>query len=129
MGWYGAQVILYVRFKDGDQSETPVWENTYLIQAPDVEAALQFAKERGKLEEGDSDGSLTWGDRPAAWVFAGVRSVSEVFHQGPADELGHGDEVLFEEYIVDGLSAVEALVKGESVRVEFTELSDQASDR
>ncbi len=127
MGWYGAQVILYVRFKDGDQSQTPVWENTYLIQSPDFEAALEAAAERGKLGEGGEEVSMTWGGRPAEWVFAGVRSVSEVFHQGTADVLGHGDEVLFEEFVVDGVSAVEALVRGRSVRAEFTEMCEPGS--
>jgi hypothetical protein len=126
MGWYGAQVILYIRFMDGNQTETPVWENTYLIEASDSDTAFRLAKERGKLEEGDR----TWGGRPAEWVFAGVRSVSEVFHESPVNELGHGDEVLFEEFIVHGLSAVEALVKGdECVKAEFTELPDPPSAR
>ena len=124
MGWYGAQLIMYVRFKDGDQRETPVWENTCLIQAPDFESAIVLAKERGKLDEGDGDGDMTWDRRPAEWVFAGVRAVSEVFHESDDRELGHGDEILFEEFMVQGLEAVEALVKGRSVSVELTELGN-----
>ncbi len=124
MRWYGAQLIMYVRFRDGDQRETPVWENTCLIHAPDFESALALAKERGKRDESDDDGSMTWGRRPAHWVFAGVRSVSEVFHEVREGELSHGDEVLFEEFIVKGLEAVEALVKGKSIMVELTELGD-----
>src|SRR5215472_8038986 len=124
MRWYGAQLVMYVRFKDGDQSKTPVWENTCLIRASDFSAAVDSAKELGKLGEGDADGSMRWDGRPAEWAFAGVRAVCEMLLQGSDGELSHGDEVQFEEFIVEGLGAVDALVKGRSVTAEFSDLGD-----
>ena len=128
MPWYGAQVIMYVKFKDGDQAKTPVWANTCLIQATDYSGAIESARKVGLDEEGDAEGSMTWDDRPAEWAFGGVRAVSELYHRGPTDEPGSGDEVLFEEYIVDGLAGVEALVKGRSLKVEVTELRKPDSE-
>lgn len=119
MSWFAAHAIMYVRFRDGVQTPTPVWENVLLIEAPDGRTAWRLAKERAKQDEGVDDGSFTCDGRPAAWVCAGIRKVTEVSHVRPDDVLGHWDEVSYSELTVRDLAAVEALAAGKAVTVEY----------
>src|SRR5262245_60788107 len=75
MTWYIAHIVMSVRFKDGNQNKYPVWENLVLIEAASEEEAEEKAKVRARRYEGDTHGSLTWEERPATWVFAGIRKV------------------------------------------------------
>ncbi len=119
MPWFAAHAIMYVRFKDGVQTPTPVWENVLLIEGPDGETAMRLATERARMDEGDD--LMTWEGRAAEWVFAGIRKLISVSHSGAVEEPRHGDEVTYSEYIVRDLAAVEALTKGEAVEVKYSE--------
>lgn len=121
MPWFSAHAILYARFKSGTQSEYPVWENVYLIEAPTSEAALAAAHERARKDEGDSRGTFTWNDQPAEWVFAGVRKLISVSHDGANAEPRHGDELTYSEHVVGSLDAVRQLAQGHSVPVRYDE--------
>src|SRR5262245_5238541 len=98
MSWFAASAVMYVRFKDGVQDRYPVWENVLLVQAATHEEAEEAARDLARREEGDSEGSFHWSERPAEWVFAGIRKTVEVSHRGEA--LGHGDEVTYSELVL-----------------------------
>jgi hypothetical protein len=90
MAWYGAHIIMTVRFKDGKQDSFPAWENVHLIEAKDPKEAEAKAASIGRESEGDSSGTFHWSDRPARWEFAGIRRIIEIANEkssagGPTD--------------------------------------------
>ena len=117
MKWYVAHVIMYVKFKDGNQDHYPIWENLHLIKASPPEKALDKADECGRLSEGDSRGSFIWDDRPATWVYAGTRKLIEC----PDGSLGSGSEVTFSELRVESARALNRLVNGDAVKLTYVE--------
>ena len=119
MPWYAASAIMYVRFKDGRQDSYPVWENVLLLEAESDALAEQRAAERARLDEGDSSGSFRWDDRPAEWVFAGVRKILTVSHRG--DTLGHGDELTYSEFSLADEKSLRELVAGGEVSLDYVE--------
>ncbi len=122
MPWFAAHAIMYVRFRDGVQTPTPVWENVLLIEGPeDGDLAFEEAEKRAREDEGDSEGSFRWDGRPAEWVFAGIRKLITVSHRGRVDEPRHGDEITYSEFVLPDLAAVEALAAGKTVGLEYSE--------
>ncbi len=119
MPWFAASAIIFVEFKDGVQDHYPVWENVLLIEAQDGDAAFRLAEQRAREDEGDSDGSFRWDGRPATWVFAGIRKLLTISHSKPGNLLGSGDEVTFTEFTVRDRAALDLLVAGEAVEVEY----------
>jgi hypothetical protein len=93
MTWYAAHIIMFVKTKGKRQRRFPVWENILFFQADSETDAFTKAEERGRLEEGDDDGTFRWGGKPAAWVFAGVRKLTTCAHpdsrSGALVENGH----------------------------------------
>lgn len=120
MPWFAASAVMFVKYKDGNQNNYPVWENVHLIQATTPEVAQEKAIRRAKEDEGDDSGSFTWNQRPATWVFAGFRKILAVSHPGDADELD-GAEVTFSEFELSTEAELSALVNGEDVRVLYCE--------
>ncbi|MGA2599283.1 MAG: hypothetical protein ABSH09_20100 [Bryobacteraceae bacterium] len=50
MAWYAAHVIMYMRFKDGNQDRYPVYENIYLFQTESAEEAQNLqSRPAGKV--------------------------------------------------------------------------------
>ena len=121
MPWFCAHAILYVKFKDGNQDTYPIWENVYLVEAADEKEAWQRAIQIAARAEGDHNGTFRWEDRPAEWVFAGIRKVLSVSHEGEAGKLASGDELSYSELTAVDLAAMQQLVAGEAVNVEYTE--------
>ena len=78
MNWYSVHVVMLVHFKDGNQDSLPAWENVYLIQAVDPDEASRKGETIGKQNEGDSSGTFFWEDRPAEWMFKGIRKITEI---------------------------------------------------
>ena len=120
MSWYAASAIMYVCFKDGRQDHYPVWENVVLIEAESDAVAEARAEERARADEGDSRGSFRWNDRPAEWVFAGIRKILSVSHQA-GEALGHGDEVTYSEFTVADEQALRDLAAGREVSARYVE--------
>ena len=119
MAWYAAHIVMSVRFKDGNQDSYPFWENIILIEAASDEEAERKAGKKGRESEGDSSGSFQWNDRPATWVFAGVRKIIACEDSG--DRPGDGSEITYSEMAVDSQEALDKLVKGEPVAVRYEE--------
>jgi hypothetical protein len=77
------------------------------------------AVERPRLDEGDSRGSFRWSERPAEWVFAGIRKILSVSHNG--NNLSHVDELTYSEFSVADEKALRDLAAGREVAVEYIE--------
>jgi hypothetical protein len=117
MSWYVANALLFCRFKDGVQDVVPVWENMYLIEAESAEHAMQRARDRAKEDEGDSEGSLLYNDRPCELVFAGVRKVTAC--ENESERPSNGTEVTYNELLLDSMALLDNLARGEPVQVVY----------
>ena len=107
-----------VRFKDGNQDAHPAWENIYLINAKDVEQAEAKAIALGRDSEGDSSGTFTWNDRPASWVFAGIRKIIEISNAASrVNEPEDGSEITYSTLAFDSEEALKGYASGESVEL------------
>ena len=130
MTWFAAHAVMYFKLKGGAQGGCTVWENVYLIEAEDIDAAWERAEARARQEEGDDDGSLTFDDRPATCVFAGLRKMSEVAHGEEDGRLRSGDEITYSEFEVPDEASVRAYVGGEEVLVRYRKFeSEPESDQ
>ena len=121
MPWFAAHAIMYVRFKDGRQDPYPVWENVLLIEAADFNGAESAARDLARQDEGDADGTFCWQDRPATWVFAGLRKTLRVAHRGSTSEPASGDEITYSEFSVPNEDALRRLAAGDTVVIEYVE--------
>lgn len=119
MPWYSASAIMFVQFKDGKQDSYSVWENVHLLQASNREEAEERAIKRAKDDEGDSSGTFMWEERPAVWVFAGLRKLITVSHPDLDDNELDGAEVTFSAFEVETEADLTALVNGEDVNVKY----------
>jgi hypothetical protein len=95
MRWYAAHIVMAVQLKNGKQIRFPVWENILLVAAATEDAAFAKAEAHGRAEEGDDGGTFRWGGKPARWVFAGVRKLTECV--SPEERPGDGTEITFNE--------------------------------
>jgi len=119
MPWYAASAIMFVKYKDGNQNNYPIWENVHLVEAATPEEAEKKAIKRAKEDEGDSSGSFKWEERPATWVFAGLRKLLTVSHPNLDEKELDGAEVSFSEYEVSTEADLNSLVNGEDVKVLY----------
>jgi hypothetical protein len=117
MNWYAAHVVMWVKLKSKAQTSYPCWENVVLIRARSETEAFAKAEKKGRLGEGDCDGSFRWGGEPAAWVFAGVRKL--VLCDDHQDQPGDGTEITYSEYLIDSPEALEKFVASEKVALSL----------
>jgi Domain of unknown function (DUF4288) len=110
MAWYAAHVVMYVQFKDAPQDQYPVWENIFLVEGDTEEAARSRAEALGRQGEGDSDGSFRWEQRPAAWVFGGIRKLIQC--DSGDDQPSDGTEITYSEMMFPTKQAVLNFVRG-----------------
>jgi hypothetical protein len=113
MTWFAAHVVLYIAFKGGRQDSYPVWENVILVEADTEDAGFAKAEVYGREAEGDDRGTLRWGERPASWVFAGVRKL--VRCDSDPEPPGEGTEITSSDIVVDTFEAVRDLAAGRRV--------------
>lgn len=126
MAWFAASVVMYFRLKDEPQAEFHVWENVYLVDAPDAAQARAKAEALGKLEEGDDSGSLKFNGKPAEQVFGGVRKVLTCAPSLLSDsvdnaKLEDGMEATYSAFTVSNRQDLDAFIRGEPVRVVYEE--------
>ena len=132
MTWYAAHIISYVKFKDGIQDRFPLWENVVLIEADSGDKALEEAEKIGKSDYDDSDdpdnnGDMTWNERPAYWVYAGIRKLircaptasTEVDETLPTYTPGFGTEVTYSEMEVSTEEDLAKLINGDPITVLY----------
>lgn len=114
MNWFMVHVIVTIRFDDGIQNSFPGWENVYLIQAVDSEAAARKAEQIARQEPE----RITCNDRPARLQVEGVRKIMDVLPPGLVD----GNELTSNEIEVATAADLIALVKGNAVQVKYESL-------
>ena len=119
MTWYAAHIIMVAKLKDHAQDKFPVWENIVLISAKSERQAFTKAEKHGRREEGDDDGTFHWGGRPATWVFAGVRKISECAVL--ADKPDDLTEISCNELELDSQESVDKLITGRPTRVKYND--------
>ena len=119
MSWFMAHAIFCVKLKEDAQEEYPIWENIYLIEATSSDEALLLA-EKCALENEAACKEMTYDDKPALFVFKGIRKVNSVHHfeefEGP---LKSGDEVTHSRYEVASEIEVDDLANGKAVNVLY----------
>jgi hypothetical protein len=126
MGWYAASVVMYFQLENEPQSEFYIWENVYLIDAPDSAEARRKAEALGRLEEGDDDGTLTWNGKPARQVYGGIRKLlscapSLMSRSTDSSKLEDGMEATFSAFTVGSREELDAFIQGAPVKVVYEE--------
>ncbi len=119
MAWFAAHAVMYVHFKDGRQDSYPVWENVLLIEAADADQALTRAIRRAKQDEGDAEGSFTWDERPAMWMYAGIRKLITISAPKDHNTPVSGAELTYMQFEVPDATALKDLVAGEPVYIRY----------
>jgi len=117
--WYAANIIMYVKFKEGLQDKYPIWENIVLIEAKSEDEAYTKACKIGSQSEGDSQGTLLWDERPATWSLGGIRKIIKCDNseERPSD----GTEITYSQMEVYNEDDFIKLVKGEAVNIYYEE--------
>ncbi len=116
MAWYFSHAIFYVKVKDGEQDEFPVWENVYLIEAENDEDAICKAEQLAKEVEEDTK-EVFYDDRPALQIFKGIRKIIGSGSNLRKIEFIHGEELTYSHFEVKSESDVERLANGEPVQI------------
>jgi hypothetical protein len=123
--WYAAHVIMAFKHRTAPQSEFPFWENIVLIQADNSDDAWEIAERLGREDDAHDDTSLTWNGIPTRLTFVGVRKIIEcragIESEGDDNVLATGTEVSYSLMSVKSEEALQRLVEGESVAVEYEE--------
>lgn len=121
MKWYAAHLIEFIKFRDGVQDRYPFYENVVLIEAGSPEEAWTKADQFGKENELD-DTSLTWNDRPAQMVFAGVRKViAPCSFEEPDSGPTHGTELTYSLLVIDKEEDFHNFLNNEPADVHYIE--------
>lgn len=121
MKWYAAHLIVYAKFRDGVQDSFPFYENVVLIEADSTEEAWAKAEHFGKGKQVD-DASLTWNNRPAQMVFAGVRKIIGPSSGDEPDEgPRHGTELTYSLMVIDEEEEFRNLLNSEPADVRYEE--------
>jgi hypothetical protein len=122
MTWYAASIIIVTKLRAGMQTEFPVSEDVYLVEADTADEALQKAEAIGTSSVAD-DPSLTLGGQPARDYFAGIRKVITVMNPFPdepdRERPYHGTEVTYSRYRLGHEGDIDKLVRGEPVSVIY----------
>ena len=111
--WYAAHVLLATELLEGELGYYPVWENIYLVHTASRDEAWEHAEQLGQEEARVGSEGLTFDDRPARWLFAGVRKVVGLLERTPGD----GDEVTWLQYSVKDKADLDRLMEDKPVRV------------
>jgi hypothetical protein len=119
MAWYAAHSVIYFQLTDGPQDGFQVYENVFLIRADTPDQAWTKARKFARRDEGDDNGSLKVGDRPARRVFGSIRKVVSVSHERSDDQLGDGDEVTYSEFVLADRAALDRLIGAKDVELLY----------
>jgi len=122
MAWYAASVVVGYFFRSQRIDPVSVEENVVLIDAEDRETAMGSALKLG-LNYAVDDPTLEIDGKPAVAQFIGIRKLVEIC--GPvnttSDEPIHGAEISYFTYTVENRSDLDALMRGEAVRIRLDE--------
>ncbi|WP_166830127.1 DUF4288 domain-containing protein [Thalassoroseus pseudoceratinae] len=117
MPWYAAHAVFLVRYDDGVQSNYPVHECVYLVEADDSDDARVKGTAAAELPEGSN--AMTCDDRPAHLTFEGIRKLVSVDAEGGG--LPNGIEVSYSFLEVESEDDLKRFVNGDEVWVLYAE--------
>jgi hypothetical protein len=116
MTCYSAHLLFYVKSKKHRQTRYPVWENIVLISARTVDEAFEKAEKRAMEDPCmDPDDTLTWGGKPAEWIYGGIRKLTTCVDEDDRPE--DGTEVTYLEYEIASKADLETLMNSDHVRI------------
>jgi hypothetical protein len=124
MTWYAAHLIEYFKYRDEPTERYHCYENIVLIEAHTSDEAFTKAKAYGQEHYGMPDPSRRLNDKPALGVFGSVRKVVECIDLVSADGKERpdtGTEITYSKVEVWGDAALQSLIRGESVTVEYVD--------
>ena len=113
--WYAAHAVMLIRIKDGEQTEFPIWENIFLIEAATPEEAQQKAEVRALEDESEADNTDTWDGRPSRFEFLGLRKLMQCFSD--EEQPGDGTEVSHNKITFADREQLDKFVAGEQARL------------
>ncbi len=116
MKWYAAHIVTWLKLREATQSTFPIRENIVLVCAMSSDEALEKAEKKAHEDE-IIDDSQTWDDKPADWIFAGVRKLIECLP--PEKQPSDGTEVTYSEMTVDSEDTLRKLVNGDAIAVIY----------
>lgn len=120
--WYCAHIVMLMAFDEEEQDVFPFWENVVLVEADSEEEAFEKAEALGRIEEKNS-GPIIVDDRPAKFVFSGVRKAVLCGHTG--EKPREGQELTFSSFECRDRENFDKFVGGDyaelSIRTEFRE--------
>ncbi len=123
MTWFAAHSIVASRRVDS-QGVISVYENIFLVEAPDAASASSKAAEMARREV-DSDDSLTIDEAPAIRTFCGVRKVVAVSNPYPLDldedTPISGTELTYSKFEVSSEEDLQILVEGGELSLRYVE--------
>lgn len=134
MTWYAAHIVLYTKFLDGIQNTFHVWENIVFINAETAGKAFTIADTKGEAEATSSlNSSYTYDNRPAVWVYAGVRKLNEYLEhfdseeQKPGRMEEYGTEVTYSSFILHDEDALQKFLGNRDVSVLYEGFDSEPS--
>ena len=108
LSWYAVHAVLLIELKSQTQNSFSVWENIYVVFANSPEEAKEKGATIAKSYEGDSQGSFTWKEEPATFVYKGIRKVISVEGASLGQErIEDGSEVTYNEFEFETLMDLE----------------------
>ena len=117
--WYAAHAVMLIRLKSGEQSEFPIWENIFLIQAATPDEANAKAEARALEEESAEGNSDTWNGKPFRFEFLGLRKLMECFSE--EEQPGDGTEVTHNKIVFADREQLEKFVACEEAKLTIND--------
>jgi hypothetical protein len=124
MTWYTASIITVIKLREGTQDTFPVFEDFYLIEAPDRPSALQKAETAG-LALQKLDDKLHFNNQPARREFLGIRKLRSIYNPSRMDmdtmPPVDGTELSHSYFEVGNEAELTLLAEGKRVSVEYVD--------
>ena len=139
--WYAAHAVMLIRLKSGEpiksdgQTEIPVWENIFLVEAATDKEAMAKARLRALDDENAADDTMLWGDEPSEFKFVGLRKLMLCFSD--EEQPGDGTEITHNKLYFADQKQLDNFVAGEEAQLtiedEFpdepaADLNDEAAN-
>ena len=124
MNWYGAHIIMYLKYSNAIQNQYDVREDIFLIGTENLEEGFAEAKRLGKNQETDTIVGVAY--TPAQWVFAGVSKLVEVSYRYPPLEglPQQGTEITYIRLFVENEQELKTLADGREVVLMLEDIID-----
>ena len=127
MTWFGVSIVSVIEFREGVQSEFPVFEDIYLFEAKSDEELQD--KVKSQMQIIDAAGECSYCDRPAVLRCVGVRKIRSVYREASPDQEGPpGDrsEISHSFFISSSKEDVDLFTAGKAVTLRCVDDAEEA---